>query len=119
MSIFHQRLVYDFTKRVFGVESAHDKRERAMRFLEEAMELAHATETVTKVDVANLINRVFNRPLGDIKQEVGQVQTTLLALCCAYSLSGEQCLENEISRALGLDAAALRERDQQKKAVGL
>lgn len=54
--------------------------ERAMRFLEEALELAQALE-VTQEEVQLLFQHVYAKGAGELKQEVGGVGTTLLALC--------------------------------------
>lgn len=67
----------------FGPRVTNDKRERADRFIEEALELAQTVEGFNKVRALALVEYVFNRPKGDKTQEVGGVMVTLAALCNA------------------------------------
>lgn len=79
---FQQR-VYDWTTKVFGYDVAHNVRERGFRFTEEALELAQAVG-VTRDEAATLVDYVFNRPVGDVRQEIGGVMVTLAALANVY-----------------------------------
>lgn len=97
MRLDYQFRVRDWVISCFGREVADDKRERAHRFLEEALELAQAAG-VTDDEVCKLLNYVYARPVGDVSKEVGGVMNTLGALCGAYrsSLMGEA--ERELDR---------------------
>jgi NTP pyrophosphatase (non-canonical NTP hydrolase) len=70
----------------FGSTDATDKVLRSHRFVEEALELAQACGT-TKTEVLQLVDYVFDRPVGEKGQEVGGVAVTLALLCSAYDLS--------------------------------
>ena len=81
----------------FGEEIASDRIERNHRFIEEALELVQANGCT--VDEAHqLVDYVFNRPVGDPHQEVGGVMITLAALCLASGLDMEKAGEDELAR---------------------
>mgnify|MGYP001575296809 FL=1 len=69
----------------FGSEIPNDKRERAFRFLEEALELVQAAGT-TKEQALKLVDYVYGRPVGELPQEVGGVGVTLAAFCSAHGI---------------------------------
>lgn len=69
----------------FGAMTSADKKERTHRFLEEALELVQACEC-TEAEAHTLVSYVFNRPVGEPKQEVGGVMITLAALCEAQDI---------------------------------
>lgn len=74
----------------FGPEVSADKKERAFRFLEEALELAQASG-VSRGEAGLQLTYTYNRPEGKVEDEVGQVLLTLAALCNAHALNlGEQ-----------------------------
>lgn len=80
----------------FGEKITSDTIERNHRFLEEALELVQANGC-TKEEAYKLVDYVFNRPVGDIPQEIGGVMVTLAALCntlnAEYEFLGYQELE--------------------------
>lgn len=73
----------------FGVEIAIDQNERNHRFLEEALELVQAAGC-TKEECLQLVDYVYNRPKGEIHQEIGGALITLAALCNAHNMSMEE-----------------------------
>lgn len=81
----------------FGEDVAKNKAERNFRFIEESIELAQSCNA-SKEDVLKLVDYVFSRPKGEIKNEVGGVMVTLLALCSAYEISNDDCTKSEIDR---------------------
>ena len=70
----------------FGEEIAGDKEERNHRFLEEALELVQACGCGAD-EAHQLVDYVFNRPVGEKTQEVGGVMVTLASLCLAQDLN--------------------------------
>lgn len=72
-------------KNFLGVKAALDRRERARRLVEEAIELAQA-EGVPEHEVALIAQRVFSRPIGDPVTEGGDVGLTYLAWTHAAGL---------------------------------
>jgi len=87
------------------------KRERALRFLEEAMELAQA-EGLTRLDVARMAGYVFNRPVGGTQQEVGGVMVTLAALCWNENIYLDVAAKREIER---IEDSAIMEKIRAKQ----
>jgi NTP pyrophosphatase (non-canonical NTP hydrolase) len=85
----------------FGEASSYDKQERAIRFLEEALELAQACG-ITADQSHELVNYVFNRELGQAEQEVGGVMVTLAALCAASSIDLTKAAKDELARITDL-----------------
>ncbi len=88
----------------FGPEIANDKKERIYRFIEEALELAQAMD-VTPEEINQLIKYTYDRPKGEVEQEIGGVCVTLNALANALNgreasapVSIEYCQEREIER---------------------
>lgn len=93
---FQQR-VLEWATACFGDGFVKDKRTRTHRFLEEALELAQATEC-TQEEAHQLVDYVFGRPMGELKQEVGGVQTTLAALCAVRGIDMLYAGEAELKR---------------------
>lgn len=81
----------------FGETIANDPAERNHRFLEEALELVQAVGG-TRNEAHQLVDYVFDRPIGDPPQEVGGVMVTLAALCLANQLDMHADGETELQR---------------------
>ena len=96
MSNFQAR-VHDWLLACFGPEIAADKVERNHRFIEEALELVQASGS-TASECHQLVDYVFRRPVGEIKQEVGGVMNTLAALCLAHGVDLEEAAATEVAR---------------------
>lgn len=71
--------------------------ERTFRFLEEALECAQAAGC-TEDEAKQLVAYVFERPTGELRQEVGGTMTTLAALCAEFKLDMMQCAWDELRR---------------------
>jgi exonuclease VII small subunit len=84
----------------FGPEISSDKLERGDRFLEEALELLQSGN-YPRERVSALTNYVFDRPQGEINQEVGGVMVTLAAYCLAFGLDMHAAGETELARIWG------------------
>lgn len=80
----------------FTSEVVKDKKVRNRRFLEEALELVQACEC-SKEDAHALVEYVYNRPVGEIKQEIGGTVLTLAVLCSAHNFDMMECAETELS----------------------
>lgn len=81
----------------FGPEISGDKTERNFRFGEEALELMQANDC-TKEEAHALVEYVFNRPKGEVRQEVGGVMVCLAALCNALNIDLLEAGTTELSR---------------------
>ncbi len=93
MRIF-QRKIESWLYACFGEEIAKDKIERNHRFLEESLELVQSCDC-TVSEAHQLVDYVFNRPVGEKSQEVGGVIITLSALCSAHSIEMGEAGETE------------------------
>jgi hypothetical protein len=74
----------------FGDKVAADRRIRNFRFLEEALELVQAAGC-TKEEALQLVDYVYNRPVGELPQELGGTMVTLAAWAEAHGLDMTQC----------------------------
>lgn len=70
---------------VFGPESANSDVHRASRFIEEALELVQA-QGMSRERAKRILYYVYDRPVGEPKQEVGGVCVTLAGLCQAMGI---------------------------------
>lgn len=93
----YQMQVLDWVRKVFGDEVAFDRRERACRVLEEALELAQSAG-VTVSDARELTTYTYGRPVGDPSKEVGDLTLTLAAFCGAADLPLIQLARDELQR---------------------
>ncbi len=95
----YQQKVENWLIKCFGEEIARDKTERCFRFTEESLELVQSLG-ITKEQVLELVEYVFNRPFGEPHQEVGGTMVTLAALCGAADLCLEDAANDEYERIL-------------------
>lgn len=92
-----QNKVTEWVRECFGRASSYSVDERAHRFLEEALELYQACE-MSKQDAITLVEYVFSRRVGELKQEVGGTMVTLAALCSAAHVEMDHLGEVELAR---------------------
>lgn len=85
MMVSFQKKVKVWMLACFGETISNDVTERNHRFLEEALELVQALGC-TQSEAHQLVDYVFDRPIGEPAQEIGGVMVTLAALCEANSL---------------------------------
>lgn len=95
-----QSKVAEWVVACFGEAIAMNKVERNFRFLEEALELVQANGC-SKTDALALVDYVYGRPIGEIKQECGGVMVTLASLAKACEISMEECGNTELARVWG------------------
>ncbi len=112
-----QVAVYRWVGDTFGYANLETE-ERCKRFVEEAIELAQA-EGLTEEQVRAIVSYVYEKPGGEVQQEVGGVGTTLLAYCEAVGISADMCEEEEFRRVLALDPEHFRRRHNIKAAAGI
>jgi hypothetical protein len=92
-----QSRVDDWLLACFGETIARDKIERNHRLLEEALE-AVQSGVCTRSEAHQLVDYVFDRPVGELWQEVGGCMNTLAAFCAAHGLDMAECGERELAR---------------------
>lgn len=107
-----QERVLPWMLECFGVTISRDWVERNHRFIEEALELVQAAG-MSKEDALTLVDYVYGRPIGEVKQEVGGVMVTLAALCLANEVDMHECGEAELLR-IWTKVVAIREKQKTK-----
>ena len=112
-----QKMVAAWVRSTFGDNAMH-RRERAMRFLEEALEVVQAAG-ITAAEIRRVQHAVYFRPPGDIKQEFGGVSLCLLALCEAEGVNADACELQEIMRVSSIDPNKFRSRHNEKVKLGI
>lgn len=113
-----QALVVQWARECFGDMEAFHVQQRALRVLEEAVELAQACG-VTAAIVAKLAAYVYGRPVGGIYQEIGGLSITLLALAGACGLSAEEEERREFDRIMEKPRSYFTDRNARKNADGI
>jgi hypothetical protein len=81
----------------FGSFIATNRQERALRVVEEAIELAQA-EGLHPVYIKAIAERVYGRPVGTARAEAGGVGVTYLAYCEAFGEDHKNLIEKELAR---------------------
>jgi len=92
-----QERVTPWMDECFGPRISADTSERNHRFIEEALELVQAGG-MDRSEAHQLVDYVYDRPKGELKQEVGGVMVTLAALCLAQGVDMHDCGETELAR---------------------
>jgi NTP pyrophosphatase (non-canonical NTP hydrolase) len=93
----YQRLIRDWLFHTFSRTDAENRLQRSYRFLEEAMELVQATG-VGRNECMQILDYVYARPVGEIRQEIGGVMVCLAAICSAHDVSLGDCAWAEQER---------------------
>lgn len=112
------RIVFEWGLRAFGSDHMHNKRMRALRLLEEAVELVQACE-VPQEKALELILIIYKRPIGDVAQELGGIAVTLSVFCTGQGLDVDEIFENEVCRVLAKSPEHFAARNEEKIAMGL
>lgn len=92
-----QQCVMPWMLECFGEEIASDQVERNHRFFEEATELVQSGG-MTREAAHQLVDYTYDRPVGELDQEVGGVMVTLAALCLAHNTDMHLCGDIELAR---------------------
>lgn len=112
------RIVYDWGMRCFGSDQMHNRQLRALRLLEEAVECAQAAGVPQQL-AALQVQRVYERPHGDLGQELGGVLLTSCAMCALLATTPEHVLEMEVRRVLAKPVEHFAARNKAKLEMGL
>lgn len=113
-----QRIVVLWGEAAFGKPQMVNKQQRAIRLIEEAIELCQSLD-VDAGAIKNVVDYVYGRPVGDPSAELGGVSVCLLALADALGVSADECEETEITRILSKPIEHFTKRNEQKNAAGL
>jgi len=96
---------------------ALEPRERALRFVEEAVELAHATG-VDAATLSIISERVYSRPAGDPTKEAAQSLACLECLALVLGVDLEKEADAELARVQAIPRAEWVRRHAAKVAAG-
>lgn len=111
-------IAVDWGKRCFGNTHMTDRGIRALRFAEEAIELAQACD-VPQEQIAKLVGIVYSRPRGQYFQEIGGSMVTLAVLCDLLGIGIEEAFEAEVRRCLSKTPEHFATRNKEKLDLGL
>lgn len=92
--------------------------ERAMRFLEEAIELGHSLG-ISQVIINTIVRRVYGREKGDINREIGQAHMTLEVLAKAINVDADDEATREFQRVQAIPKEEWERRHAAKKSIGI
>jgi len=112
-----QALIADWARAAFGEAEATGIPQRGLRLLEEAIEAFQACGG-DEAMAHKLVKYVFERPPGEVGQELGGVAVTALALAAAAGLSVDEEECREIHRVLGKPLREFTARNASKNAAG-
>ena len=96
---------------------ALSRTERAARFLEEAMELAHS-ENLPCETAVKILARTYSRPKGELTREFGQAQVTLEMMAQNANLPLDAMAEAEYKRVVSIPPAEWHRRQAAKVEAG-
>lgn len=97
---------------------ALERGERLSRFVEEAVELAHA-EGMPRERLERFLDRVYARPPGETFKEIGQAQATLECFAESIGLSSDGEAQREWDRVQAIPKEEWQRRHAAKAAVGI
>ena len=113
----NQPRIAAWVRKVFTEAEAQNAPERALRLVEEAIELAQACG-VDRESLHRLVDYVLARPVGDPAQEVAGTMVTLYALAQAINVDADEAFENEVSRIQQTEVIdRVRRRQHEKRAA--
>lgn len=112
-----QTMIASWAELAFGREEATGVPQRGLRLLEEAIEAYQACGGDEAL-AHKLVKFVFERPPGQVGQELGGVAVTVLALAAAAGLSADEEECREIHRVLSKPLSEFTERNASKNAAG-
>lgn len=95
---FKQLIIEEWVRSIFGQRAIDNTEERCLRFGEEAFELIQATGHVSRDQLHQLVDYVYDRTPGEIEQELGGAAMTLFALATNLKHNIDHALNKEIDR---------------------
>lgn len=113
--LMHRIVFWTVTR--LGEACLTDRHERAVRLVEEAIELCQA-EGVTQEFVQRVLDRAYSRPVGDVEQEGGGVGLTFLAWAFAAKLDPMEITQRELERIEAKPLDFYRRKQEEKARAG-
>lgn len=114
-----QQAVKAWLIKALGDAQFNSTLERSSRFFEEATELAQATGLPREL-AQTIFDSVYDRPSGEVRQEVGGTFITMLALAENQKVYALNCLQDEFNRINTPEIIEkVRQRAKEKKERGI
>lgn len=117
-----QAFVEQWVRATFGDKVMDDPEERGARVVEEAIELLQVLahdKKAAREKAHKLVDAVFDKPVGDLDNEIGGTIVCLLALCGNQGKRLDEMAEKEITRIRNLPVETFRAKHKTKIAAGL
>lgn len=111
-----QQDVLEWIVASFG-QRAHNRDERGARLVEEAMEIAQAEGVPLEV-LKRIADRVYARPVGELRQEIGGLGITILGLTANCGIDFVAETLREWQRVLSKPQAWWQQKHGEKVAAG-
>lgn len=102
---------------MFG-QLARLRNERLRRFVEEAIELAHA-DGMSRQDFDAIADRVYSRKIGSVPQEIGQALVCLETYAESIDLCASDLADDEFDRIRKIPREEWERRQNAKAEVGI
>jgi hypothetical protein len=102
---------------MFG-DIALSRHERTLRFIEEAVELAHAM-SLDRNEVGTIVARVYSRPAGDAVREAGQCLAVFECLMHVTGIDADHEATAELARVKSIPKEEWVKRHAAKIALGI
>lgn len=112
-----QVTITEWARTCFGVEQSTSLPQRGVRLLEESIE-AYQAAGGDRAMAHKLVDFVFDRPPGDLAQELGGVGVCLLVLASALGVTADSTERTEVERVLAKSFQHFTERNHAKNAAG-
>jgi NTP pyrophosphatase (non-canonical NTP hydrolase) len=112
-----QARVFEWCVAAFGVDHSTNVEQRGLRLAEEAIEAAQAAKC-DPATLHKLIDYIYAKPPGDLKQELGGVGLCVMAMANAAGFSADAAEEIEIARVLAKPLSFFAERNKVKNDAG-
>lgn len=112
-----QRVAFAWACQTYGVVT-RKARYQGFRFIEECLELVQALG-LTRDDVIRVVDYVFQRKVGEVRIEIGDVRLCTDILAEAVGHDSDDCYDECLMRVMALDATKTRDKDKMKIARGL
>lgn len=112
-----QLKVAEWCLAAFGREHASSLPQRGVRLLEETIEAFQAAGGDPAM-AHKLVDFVFARPAGELRQELGGVGVTLLALANAAGFNADEAEAAEVARVRSKPLSHFAKRNAEKNEAG-
>ena len=113
-----QRESVTWAGKAFGWDHVNNRQLRALRMIEEAVEVAQALH-LPKEKVLLAVEHVYKRRPGQIAQELGGLMVTIAVLAQAIVVDPMAAFEAEVRRVLSMPLEHFAKRNREKNALGL